>query len=510
MFARGKKNKSGIISVQIIDKSSGKYKMIETVGSSGDPETIDRLFSKARKRITVITGQDKLPFDKLSEADWIDTFVHGIERVELVGPEMLLGKFYNEIGFNKIQDELLRHLVIARLAYPASKLKTSDYLLQYKGVEIDVNKIYRYLDKLHKEQIQQAQAISYAHTLKILNNQISIVFYDVTTLYFEAEDEDDLRKTGFSKDGKHQQPQIVLGLLVSSGGYPLAYEIFEGNTFEGHTMIPVIEAFKVKYQLQQLAIVADAGLMSEKNINSLSAQGFKYIIGGRIKNETDVVKKQILKMHFKDGQSQVLVKSSEQRLVISYSGQRAKKDEYNRQRGIAKLEKAIVNGKLTKKQLHNRGYNKYLKMDGEVTIAIDYSKLGEDKRWDGLKGYITNTDLSKEEIIASYKQLWMVEKAFRISKTDLRIRPIYHYVKRRIEAHVCIAFIACKIYKELERQLKDKKSDLSPEKVIGILRTINAITFTTPYSKNTHTRLIIQTEAQKNLIELFALTWVSQ
>jgi transposase len=215
-------------------------------------------------------------------------------------------------------------------------------------------------------------------------------------------------------------------------------------------------------------------------------------------------------MNLKDGKSKVITKPDGQRLIVSYATQRAKKDAYNRQRGIAKLEKAVTSGKLTKKQLHNRGYNKYLKMDGEVTIAIDYSKLAKEKKWDGLKGYITNTEFSKEEIIENYKQLWMIEKTFRISKTDLRIRPVYHYVKRRIEAHICIAFIACKIYKELERQLAEKKSELSPEKAIDILKTMHALTFITPHSNTKYTRLLIKTEAQKILIDLFDLSWVSQ
>ena len=128
-----------------------------------------------------------------------------------------------EIGFDKISDELFRHLVIARLVYPVSKLKTLDYIFKYKGIIIDVEKVYRYLDKIQTQQMQLVQQISYQHTLKILDNYISIVFYDVTTLNFEAANEDDFRQTGFSKDGKHQQPQIVLGLLVSTGGYPLAY-----------------------------------------------------------------------------------------------------------------------------------------------------------------------------------------------------------------------------------------------------------------------------------------------
>src|SRR5205814_7054598 len=156
------------------------------------------------------------------------------------------------------------------------KLKTIDYLQKYKGLTLSVSELYRYLDKLHENQIKEVQKISYEHTLKILGGHLTIVFYDVTTLYFEAADEDDLRRTGFSKDGKHQQPQIVLGLLVSEGGYPLDYEIFEGNTFEGKTMLPVTEACKKKYTPGQLVIIADAGLMSNKNLQELCEKDYRF------------------------------------------------------------------------------------------------------------------------------------------------------------------------------------------------------------------------------------------
>ena len=164
------------------------------------------------------------------------------------------------------------------------------------------------MDKLNDKQKEQIQNISYEHTLQVLNNQMSIVFYDVTTLYFEAEQEDELRKTGFSKDGKHQQPQIVLGLLVSTGGYPLAYEIFEGKKFEGHTMLPVIEAFKAKYKLQAMIVIADAGLMSNDNITELQNKHYQYIIGARIKNETKSIEKQRLSAGLKNGESITIVK----------------------------------------------------------------------------------------------------------------------------------------------------------------------------------------------------------
>jgi len=505
MFVRKKPNKSGVVSIQIIDKSSGSYEVLRTVGSSSDPDTIGRLYRQAQREISEITGQQQFNFDKHREKELVELFFHHIEGMELAGPELLLGKLFDEIGFNAIKDELFRHLVICRLVYPVSKLKTVDYLFKYKGICIDITKVYRYLDKLQKQQIKQVQQISYEHTLKLLGHQLSIVFYDVTTLYFEASDEDDLRKAGFSKDGKHQQPQIVLGLLVSEGGYPLDYEIFEGNTFEGHTMLPVIAAFKEKYKPEKLIIIADAGLMSNKNIKQLCEKNYEFIIGARIKNEAEDIKEKILLLALKDAESTELQKENGNRLVISYSNSRAKNDAFNRKRGIIQLEKKLKKGKLTKKHINSKGYNKYLKLEGEITITIDYDKFNADERWDGLKGYITNTTLNKEDVIAVYKQLWNIEKAFRISKTDLRIRPIYHHLKRRIESHICIAFVSCKIYKELERRLKEKKSDLSAEKAIDILKTIYRLTITTPYSNTKHTRLLIKTEEQSQLLELFNL-----
>lgn len=276
------------------------------------------------------------------------------------------------------------------------------------------------------------QQICYEHTLKILNDNISVVFYDVTTLYFEIDQEDELRKTGFSKEGKHQNPQIVLGLLVSKNGYPLAYEIFEDNKFGGHTMLPVIDAFKKKYHLQQLVVIADSGLLSRSNVETLQEKGYEFVLGARIKNEAHRIKEKILALDLDNGERAVIRKGN-LKLIIIYSDDRAKKDRYNREKGLRKLEKQIRRGKLTKSNINNRGYNKFLKLEGEITVAIDYDKLKQDARWDGLKGYLTNAKLNKNQIIENYQHLWQIEKAFRISKTDLKIRPIYHRLQKRIE-----------------------------------------------------------------------------
>ena len=503
MFWRKKKNKSGVISIQVIDKSSGKYKVIKTIGSSAVEADIEIFVRQAREFINSYGGQRQLDFVLGDDQRYFQSIYENIQQVQLLGPEIVLGKIFDQVGFDAIKDDLFRYLVIARLIYPVSKLKTIDYLQKYKGLTLHVNDIYRYLDKLHTRQLKQIQQINFDHTIKLLGGKLTVVFYDVTTLYFEAPDEDDFRKTGFSKDGKHNQPQIVLGLLVSENGYPLDYEIFEGNKFEGHTMLPVIEAFQKKYKMQRLIVVADAGLMSNKNTTALLNNGYDFIVGARIKNESAHLQKQILSLCLDDDQSAIIEKNELLKIIIHYSQKRAGKDAYNRNKGMERLKKLLSSGKLTKKQINNKGYNKYLRLEGEVNIVIDEEKFKDDSKWDGLKGYLTNTDLSKETVMEYYRQLWQIERTFRITKTDLRVRPIYHYKKRRIEAHICIAFAACKIYKELERQLQIKKAGLSAEKALDILKTIFSITITLPQSKENRLMLLDKSEEQKNLLALF-------
>lgn len=503
MFVRKKKNKSGVISIQVIAKQKGKSVLVKTIGRSAAPAEIDRLFEEGRLFVSRYGGQQLLQFENEQEA--IDRYFESLESFRLAGPELLLGKIFDEIGFNRIKDELFRDLVITRLIYPVSKLRTVDYLFKYRNETIHVERIYRYLDKLHNKQKEQIQTISYQHTLQVLGGKIGVVFYDVTTLYFESSQGDELRITGFSKDGKHKHPQILLGLLVSIGGYPLAYEIFEGNKFEGHTMLPVVDSFKKRFNLKELVVIADAGLLSKDNIKQLEEGNYQYILGARIKNEAENLQQRILKCTIENGESVFLEKDKRTRLIVSYSASRAERDALNRKKGLEKLQKQVHSGKLTKSSINNRGYNKYLKMEGSINISIDMEKYQADACWDGLKGYLTNTKLSKEEVIESYGQLWKIEKAFRISKTDLQIRPIYHRIPRRIEAHICIAFCAYKVYKELERQLKEKGASWSVEQAIDITKTIYQVSIKTHRSQKIHSRLYIDKEEQKLLIKLFEL-----
>lgn len=500
MFVRQLKQKNGKTYVQVIDKSSGRYKVVKSFGSASFVSDINSLSEKAARWLKSNSGLVELDFE--NEVLQVNQILSGITSHKLAGIELVLGRIFDEIGFNKIEDELFRDLVLYRLVYPKSKLKTTEYLYRYAGKDYSEDEVYRYLDKLYNAHKEQVQQISFQHTRAILGQEISVVFYDVTTIYFEVDNEDDLRKTGFSKEGKHQNPQIVLGLLVSKGGYPLAYDIFEGNRFEGQTMLPVLEGFKSKYNIEKLVVVADSGLLSNQNIEALRSKGYEFILGARIKNESKSIKEKILSLNLKNGESK-LINKDDLKLIITYSDSRAKKDRHNRERGLAKLEKRIRSGKLNKSNINNRGYNKYLKLDGDISITIDREKFNSDSKWDGLKGYLTNAKLRKDEILENYAHLWQIEKAFRIAKTDLKIRPIYHRKQRRIEAHICLNFVAYKIYKELERQLRLKKSDLSAEKVIEILQSIYQIEILTPNTKQTIKKTLLLTSEHITLDELF-------
>lgn len=501
MFVRRKKNKSGSTSVQVISKAAGRYSVVRTIGSSSSERRIEELVEEGREEISRLEGQPGLFVPETDAA--IEGFLKTLEngQVRTVGPELVFGTIYDSIGFGALGSELFRHLVVARLAFPLSKLKTVEYLYRFQGVRIEVDTVYRFLDKLSGELKDEVERIGFAHTKRVLEGDLSLVFYDLTTLYFEAGDEDDLRKTGFSKDGKHSNPQIYLGLMVGLGGFAIGYEIFEGNIFEGHTLIPLIEKMSARFGLSKPVIVADAGLLNRRNIEDLEARGYEYILGARLRNEKGAIKNEITGRNFRNGECAVFEKERS-RLIVQYSEQRAKKDGHNRRRGLKRLEKLIGSGKLTKTSLNNRGYNRYLKMRGEVSVEIDMEKFDRDGRWDGLKGYETNCDLLPNEIIGHYGNLWQIEKAFRMSKTDLRIRPIYHRLKHRIEAHICLSFTAYTVYKELERILKQARFELSVEKATEITQNIYELEIILPQSLQPRKIILKTDDLQTRLLQI--------
>ena len=505
MFIKRKKNRSGTVSVVVAEKNSGIYRELITIGISKSPEETGALMSKAREWIDREQERRHPRLDLFGEerskceAELLNAeqMLSCITNISINGADLILDRVFDNVGFNRIEDTVFRQLVKARLSYPASKAATVEYLKNHFDEDVSLSKIYRYLDKLSSNQHEIVQDISVLHTRRILGGHIGILFYDVTTLYFEADYEDELRKTGFSKEGRHRNPQIILGLLVSIGGYPLAYCIHEGNKYEGHTMLPVVTGFVRKYKLEDFIVVADSGLMNSDNIADLEANGYQYIIGAKIKNESKRIQEWILSQPKVDKQMTEYDKGGGRRLLVGYTDDRARKDAHNREKGIQRLEKAYQRGTLTKDNINKRGYNKFLKMEGDIKVTINYDKLEADAKWDGLKGYLTNTNIPTGEVYAAYHNLWHVERAFRISKSKIEIRPMFHFTHRRIKAHVCICFVALKVYKELERLLKLSNVNMSVDKVLALAQTIVTIQMTLPKNKQVINRTMLMKRHQR-------------
>lgn len=505
MFIRKKQNRSGTTSVVVVDKSRGGFRELVTIGVSNESSEIEVLCRQGKKWIDTHCGSFDIfeqAAKELEEKQVIEYLLSNVERILINGTQLILNQVFKIIGFSSINDDILKHLVIARLSHPTSKSATVDYLKSYFDEDIQLHKIYRYLDKLHNTQQDKIQQISVEHTRSILGGKIGLMFYDVTTLYFESDYGDEFRETGFSKDGKHSQPQVVLGLLVSKEGYPLSYSLFNGSQYEGRTMIPMVEDFVQRFELDDFIVVADSGLMNKSNISLLESGGYKYIVGARIKNETDGVKKWILSLEKQDEEFNE-TKKDEVRLIVGYSTKRAAKDKYNREKGVKRLQKAYKSGNITKENINKRGYNKFLEISENVKVKINQEKINEDEKWDGLKGYITNTTLPAKEVYEQYNGLWIIERAYRITKGTLEMRPMFHFTPRRIEAHVCICFVAYKVYKELERILKIADIDLSVDKVLNIAQTITTIKVKLPTSGTTLTKTMLLTLKHRSIALLF-------
>ncbi len=505
MFVRKKKNRSGTTSVVVVDKSHGKFKELVTIGISKNEEEINQLVQQGEEWISTYYGTRDIfkEQERIEEENkLINYFISNVENVLLNGTQILLDHVFQFIGFDQIGDDILKHLVTARISQPSSKAATVEYLKSYFDEDVELHNIYRYLDKLHKTQQELVQQISVEHTRKILGGKIGLVFYDVTTLYFETDEGDGFREKGWSKDGKHNLPQVVLGLLVSKDGYPLSYSLFNGSQYEARTMIPIVEDFVNRFELKDFVVVADSGLMNKKNLALLETGGYKYIIGARIKNESERIKQWILSLEKQKGLFHE-TKKDNTRLIIGYTDERARKDRYNRDKGIKRLRSAYKSGTITKKDINKRGYNKFLELSENVTVKISEDRIRDDEKWDGLKGYITNTHLPADEVCKQYNELWVIERAYRITKGTLEMRPMFHFTPKRIEAHVCICFVAYKVYKELERILKISDINLSVDKVLSIAKTITTIKIRLPSSGTIKTKTMLLTPKHKSISMLF-------
>jgi hypothetical protein len=506
LHIRKKKNPSGSISVQIIDRKNRGYKVIETIGCAKSEKDLNLFLELANIRLKELRKElypNLFDFAEEEKKEKEIEFI-SLSNDELVpiGDELIFGRMFEELGCKKLKRllknkyEIFKNLVVSRILYPGSKLYFLDYMFYFKNKEIDKNIVYRFLDTLYDEKIKlKIEKCVYESTIKKVGGRLIVCFYDVTTLHFESESEDDLRIIGFSKEGKLNRPQIQLGLFTTTEGYPLSYDVYEGNKFEGHTLKENLENFQRKFNLDndiKPIVVADRGMLNKDNLNFLEKNGYTYIIGAKIKNLSNEIKEYIANLNFQsDNQTYEIYldennhivqtkKLAKYRLILSYSIQRMKKDRYLREKHLNKLKLQIKNSpNLTKEKLKSP-YKKYLNLensnDCNITFKLNEEKINLDEKLDGIKGYLTNDfKLSHNEIITHYTNLHFIEEAFRISKTDLRIRPIYHRLEDRIKAHILVSFVAYAIYRDFTLKIKKHNIKITRKILRDLIKHIFAI-----------------------------------
>jgi hypothetical protein len=358
----------------------------------------------------------------------------------------VLSKLVIEFGFDKLKKRLLVDLVILRIMEPASKLRSIELIEEYFGIRHRRQDYYSSAPQwLSLKSKVEASTLTFAGRHYAFS--FDLLFYDVTTLYFETFEEDELRKNGFSKDNKSQQPQVLVALMVTKEGFPIAYEVFAGNTFEGHTIIPVIRGFIDKNKVKNFTVVADAAMISTENVQALKESDINYIVGARLGNlPNDLVEVIDTTIQREDGKS-MRIKTDNGYLICSYSAARYRKDGYEMEKQIEKAKYIIDNPSKNKKL-------KFTKASGQQ-LQLNQKLIDKTQKLLGIKGYYTNVEESivpNGTIIERYHELYKIEQAFRISKSDLRTRPIFHYKEEPIRLHLLICFMALAIAKHIELQ----------------------------------------------------------
>lgn len=339
---------------------------------------------------------------------------------------------------------LFLDLAIMRIIEPSSKRRTLSLLKKYFGVNYS-DRVYHTFKQLltHKAAIERT-AVSCAK--QVLKENLFLVLYDVTTLYFEAHRDDELRTRGFSKDNKSQQPQIIVGLVVTRSGFPLAREVFRGKTFEGHTMLPLLSNFVREHKIGRPTVVADAAMLSRDNIALLESRGISYIVGARLSNMNLARIREVSSALNRREGAIIRVSSAYGDLICSFPEKRYRKDKHI-------LEAQVERAKALIKKSETGKRAKFVKKTKANAVSFDEDLKHKAELLLGVKGYCTNIpkrELRNKAIISAYHDLWHVEASFRMSKHDLETRPIFHCKEDAVRAHVLLCFVALILGKYLE------------------------------------------------------------
>lgn len=409
-------------------------------------------------------------------------------------------------------NEIIKSVVIARIAEPRSKIATLRLLDKKFDIKIPFQKIYRSMDKLIKFEDKIKSQIK-THSLGLFEDKVDVLFFDVTTLYFESISSDELKNFGFSKDCKFKEVQVMLALITTQDGLPVGYRLFPGNTFEGQTLQACVTDLKNDFDIENFVFVADRGMFSKKNLQFLEENKINYVVGASLKKQPASVKNDILSEEYSPsiiaGEFQWLhefnVKS--RRLIVSYSSKRAKKDFADRQRLVERLLKKSKDKKINVKDLiSNYGTKKYVQVTGGKAY-INEAKISEDAEWDGLHGIITNKkDSSAIKLLERYRGLWQIEEAFRVNKHSLKMRPIFHWTPRRIKAHIMICYMAYSLLKYTQFALKKHSLNFSPEQLRDILEGAQASILLDTSTKKKYVLPSPKTNEQELIYKAFGLS----
>lgn len=502
MFIRSKIVSGGKTKIQIVEsiRESGKVRqrVVRHVGTATTSSEIEqyrnlavhilselssaaspKLFPAKDLATMVLEGRkqallssDELPvkLKRLREESRIVTGIHDV-----------YGKLYDRVGFPhvlkscKVSGKVLKDIVMARLASPCSKRASIELLNRDFGIHLAPEKVYRMMDTLTRERINQLQQISWQHSKRLMNEQIHVMFYDCTTLYFESFTQDELRSFGYSKDHKFNQGQVLLALLVTEEGLPVGYDLYPGNVYEGDTFKQAIDKIKQRYGVRQAVIVADSGLLSKQNIDLLEEYHLKFIVGARLKSLSAKWQEKVLgnTEYTKTRKEEDVYRihsfayNKKRTLIVTHSLKRAEKDRKDREKAVLSLQEKLQKSKNPASLISNYGYRKYIKVEGEMQVEINQDKLEHDARWDGLHGIFTNiTDMKEEDILAQYRGLWQVEESFRIGKHDLQMRPVFHWNAARIHAHIAICYIAFCLIRYLQHMLIQSNGERMSARVV--------------------------------------------
>jgi len=477
-FIRKVRTASGATAVQIVEKRGGVRRIVEHVGSAHDEVELAVLVQVAKERLHVGQQVLDLGLDPVAPAVApAGAMMAGQAVVTGTASQVLwqvLTDAYARLGFEALGDEAFAAMVLARCVEPASKLATIDILNELGVRAPHRNTLSASLKRATVRDYRDTLArAARAHSLATTGTS-ALILYDVTTLHFENGDEDDLRRVGMSKEHR-VDPQIQVGLLVDPGGFPLEMHVFAGNKAETTTLIPVLSAFAARHGVTDLVVVADAGMLSAGNLNALEDAGFGFIVGSRITKAPYDLADHFARhgTYFTD--AQVLESTRD---MGTGSSARARRVVYQWKFKREQHDNRAINAMVTKAEKVADGSrpmrrDRFVKVTG-ATKGVDWALVERARQLAGLKGYVTNlpaTVMDGPAVIDAYHDLWRVEQSFRMTKSDLRARPVFHHQRDAIEAHLTVVFAALAV----ARHLQDTTA-VTIKKLVRTLRPLRTIT----------------------------------